>query len=1010
MGASSDEVHLPFSMRSHLLWGAFVGALAGAVAGGLDLASTILWLAPGPDRLRLVLTLPLLGAALGALLGGGAAALDALLARRVASRLRRHALLAALPMLVTARLLFGGGKMRRLPMQWLLQPLAALVLVAGCAVGLTLLRAALVRARQPGGPRRLTGVAFVLLAMVTHAVDHRLLPRQYEYLHAGLGALTLLGAAGALSLVLTPSRVRVGVQAAVAAASLVLGLGLGWRLESWPNVRAEVFGVHAPFVRHGAIAASTLRGARGAAAPAVDPAALARAQARLQGPQGAGHTLPVSPGAHLLLLTVDALRGDRVGRGVMPTVDGLARTGTHFARAYAQAPHSSYSLSSLHTAEYLHETLALGQPQPLETFAGTLNRAGWHTAALYTRGIFFTEGDRLTAYRDNNFGFARAAHVDRMAAEQTQAAQEEVDDIARRGEPLSLLWVHYFDAHAPYQGQGPNPMAQYDAAARTVDGRIDALVRYARSRLRRPVVVAVTADHGEEFHEHGGVYHGATLHDEQVRVPMVLEGPGVPARRVETPVQLIDLVPTLLGLAGVTAPPTMRGRDLRPWMSPTPPTEAPTVFSAVNNQKMALRWPWKLIDNVTYGTVQLYNLEADPAERHNLAGRDTARVTELRAELAAWLASLTASMGDQGPLGRARLGDRAAVPGLLALAADTGANEAQRVEAIDLLERFAQGDLRPSMRPLLDDGSDAVADAAAIALGNARDADAIPRLRGLCDRDPPTLRWRAARALALLGDGTCFDALVQGLHAADEFTRLSTLVAMAELGDPRGLEPLLAVLPDDHVRYRVVLALGRTRDPRAFEPLSERCAHDETDDARGYACAALGALGDRQAIPQLRDAITLDRAEPYAAAALAALDALGRTVPGFDARDGVRRPPAGFARCEAHEDTLGWHYLRAYHCASAPAQRTVPLPFHAPRGDRLLVLRGKWSSSLTAPVALRDGRGVELARWSVGPGWEEVRVALRASPGGRYRLDLAPDGGPVPAALQMAHALVLPLR
>ena len=88
----------------------------------------------------------------------------------------------------------------------------------------------------------------------------------------------------------------------------------------------------------------------------------------------------------------------------------------------------------------------------------------------------------------------------------------------------------------------------------------------------------------------------------------------------------------------------------------------------------------------------------------------------------------------------------------------------------------------------------------------------------------------------------------------------------------------------------------------------------------------------------------------------------------------------------------------------------MPLPFHAPRGDRLLVLRGKWSSSLTAPVALRDGRGVELARWSVGPGWEEVRVALRASPGGRYRLDLAPDGGPVPAALQMAHALVLPLR
>jgi len=996
-------------MRSHVLWGAFVGALAGVLAGLLDLASTILWLAPGPDRLRLAFTLPFLGGALGTLVGALAALFDGLLRPRVPALLPRHALLLSLPLGLTAHWLFTGGAMRRLPAQWILQPLAALFLVALGAAGITLLRHALTRAQARGGVQKLlVGAATLTLGLLGHALDHRLFPRLYAYLHAGLGALTLLGLAATLGLLLPRARLGARLQAGLTGVVLALGLGLAVRLEAWPNVRAEVFGVHAPFVRHGGLALSALGGPRRRAVPAVDAAALARAQARLHGPARSATGLPLLAGSHLLLLTVDALRGDRVGRGIMPAVDALARTGTHFARAYAQAPHSSYSLSSLHTAEYLHETLPLGQPQPLPTFADTLRGAGWHTAALYTRGIFFTEGERLGAYRDSNFGFARAAHVDRMAAAQTQAAQDEVEDIVRRGEPSSLLWVHYFDAHAPYQGQGPTPMAQYDAAARTVDERIEALVQYARRRLQRPVLVAITADHGEEFHEHGGVYHGATLYEEQVRVPLVVQGPGVPARRVEAPVQLIDLAPTLLGLVGVHAPPSMRGHDLRPWMSESPPAEGPTVFAAVNNQKMALRWPWKLIDNVTYGTVELYNLGADPTERHNLAGNDSARVAEMRAELAAWLGSLATRTGDGGPLGRARLGDRAAVPGLLGLARDPAAAESQRIEAIDMLERFAQRDLRTALRPLLDDPNDGVADAAAIVLGNASDTDAVPRLRGLCERDPPRRRWRAARALALLGDGSCFDALLQGLNAADEATRLSTLVAMTELGDPRGLEPLLAILPDEHVRYRVVLALGRTRDPRAYEPLSERCARDETDDARAYACAALGALGDARAIPQLRDTLTLERAEPYAAAALAALGALGHGVPGFDARS--RRVPEGFAQCVAHEDSLGWHYLRAHHCETTTGRRSVALPFALPAGDVLLVLRARWSQNVTAPVVLRDARGVERARWEVGPRWQEVRLALRGIPAGRYRLDLAPDGGAIPASVYLAHGLALPLR
>ena len=84
-------------------------------------------------------------------------------------------------------------------------------------------------------------------------------------------------------------------------------------------------------------------------------------------------------------------------------------------------------------------------------------------------------------------------------------------------------------------------------------------------RQRRPhAVVIVSADHGEEFGEHGGRYHGTTVYEEQVRVPLMISaGEGLPAgaRRTE-PVQTIDLLPTVLNALDIPRPPRMRGRDL----------------------------------------------------------------------------------------------------------------------------------------------------------------------------------------------------------------------------------------------------------------------------------------------------------------------------------------------------------------------------------------------------------------------------------------------------------------
>ncbi len=951
----------------------------------------MLWLAPGVDQWRLAAVLGALGAGAGALAGAAAASADALLARRVRSASMRHAVLVAPAMTVIAWLLFTGGSMRRLPMLGVLRPLAAAALTLVAAASFTALRALVRTLRERSrGPRDGAALAFVAAAQALHAVDHRAYPRLYEYLHAALGALTLLGFAAAVDLFRRRTRTR----RAEALAVLAVGLGVAapFGLDAWPNVRAEVFGVHAPFVRHVARAVAWLR----------PPASRVRWSPQREAvPAAARAGLPRWAGAHVLLITVDAMRADRLGRivdgrSLTPTLDALGARGVVFARAYTQAPHSSYSLSSLHTGEYLHETVPLGQPQPLATLAGTFARRGYATAAVFTRGIFFTEGERLTAYRDADFGFARADHVDRGAEGQGDAIEQELDEVVRRGEPPSFAWVHFFDAHAPYQGRGDTPEQQYDAAVRHVDAVIGRVLEHARRVLRRPLIVAVSADHGEEFGEHGGVYHGSSLYEEQARVPLVIAAPGIAPGVVTEPVQLVDVAPTLLGMAGVAPPPSMRGEDLRPWMPGRPPGPARTVYAAVNTRAMAFRTPYKFIADLTYGVEELYDVVQDPAERRNLAGADVATRDALHAALEGWLGALAEQAGDGAALARGRLGDRAVAPDLLRLAVDRARLPAARAEAVTLLARFADAAMVGEIRPLLDDASADVRAEAVIALGRAGYARARAMLPELLNVDPPERRWRAALAL---GDGRAVDALAEALWSADEVTALDAARTLGTTHDPRAFEVLVARMPDDHLRYRVVLALGASRDARALALLTAALG-DATDDVRANAVAALGMLGDLRAIPW----ILARPQERYAAEALGALGAVGRDVPGWDAR-GQAADGARWERCDVHDDTLGWRLLRASSCVSPRPAMDLTLPRDG--ALRLVVRARREGGAGAAPVAvLVDGR--EVGRLTVFAGWIESRLDVAAVGAGSHRIELVPDAADV--RVRVDHVVAFPDR
>jgi arylsulfatase A-like enzyme len=182
-----------------------------------------------------------------------------------------------------------------------------------------------------------------------------------------------------------------------------------------------------------------------------------------------------------------------------------------------------------------------------------------------------------------------------------------------------------------------------------MDDEVGRLLRFLRERAwLDETFLVVTSDHGEEFFEHGGVLHGQTQYQEVLRVPLLVRGPGVPrGHRVKTPVSLVDVLPTLLGISGISSPADLDGEDLAAlWSEEGQRAKERYLFSEADHNNVehditrAVRYRnFKLHFNRLSGEFRLYDLAEDPGELRDIAseeeGARVALVTELERFLAA---------------------------------------------------------------------------------------------------------------------------------------------------------------------------------------------------------------------------------------------------------------------------------------------------------------------------------------------------------------------------------------
>jgi choline-sulfatase len=369
---------------------------------------------------------------------------------------------------------------------------------------------------------------------------------------------------------------------------------------------------------------------------------------------------PKAPPPDMFLITIDTLRADHVHcygytNGSTPALDALAKDGVRFTNAFTPSPITNTSHASIltgllpgsHGVTDFAVPLASAHP----TIAELLKTRGYRTAAFI--GAVILDSRSLAPGFDRGFDFydnfpehsstkSRWGRLERRGMDVVSHAENW---LAKHPAGPHFVWIHLYDPHDPYEP--PPPYAQtykdhlYDGEIAYADSALAHFIVYLKTsgKYRNSVIVAV-GDHGEGLGEHHEDTHGIFLYDSTTHVPLIVKLSRAESigTLVSAQVRTVDIVPTLLDLAGAAAPDKNDGESLQVYFSGKNNATRP----AIGETDYPLRFGWAALRSVRKDEFkfieaprpELYDLNRDAAELNNQYEASDTRVENSRAMLA----------------------------------------------------------------------------------------------------------------------------------------------------------------------------------------------------------------------------------------------------------------------------------------------------------------------------------------------------------------------------------------
>ena len=417
---------------------------------------------------------------------------------------------------------------------------------------------------------------------------------------------------------------------------------------------------------------------------------------------------------NVILIVVDSLRSDNLSisgysRKTSPNIDKLASSGVYFNNAISVFPSTTPALASIMTGLYPHSHeirfLYTHKLSPKVTVLQEILKAHGYTTIgndIEARNTGLERGFNefnliswriKTKIKRNIKKILKPGYKTMPQESLTDFAIKTIDRVKNR---KFFLYLHYMGLHWPYAPPAPydhmfdsdytgkhtfnevdgeikrgdlifnnnlpareieHAIAHYDGAINNVDFHIGRLLNHLKSlELEKNTIIVLTADHGECFGEHNlFLNHGDYLYDEALRVPLIIKCPALPQKKIQSQVQLTDIMPTVLELLKIPAVDKVDGVSLVPLINEDKKVReyafSETGRPYFNQNKRAyipgIKGKWRMIRTNKWKLIyiphpekdifELYNIEKDPMEKNNLIEQEPEKADFLKKRLFEWI-------------------------------------------------------------------------------------------------------------------------------------------------------------------------------------------------------------------------------------------------------------------------------------------------------------------------------------------------------------------------------------